>query len=520
MTTSTGNRAALLSVSDRTGLESFARVLQSLGYTLLTTSGTAKFLTSVGIPSMLVEEYTGQKEILDGRVKTLHPKIHAGLLARRDDAAHMKQLSDEGIMPIEVAAVNLYPFVQNLSTGNAQTPERMIEFVDVGGPTMIRAAAKNHASVYPVIDPSDYARVAEVLQGKSDGQAAFALRRALAVKVFTQLAYDSLEIAKYFSSVGQEEAFPAINGVVLQREQALRYGENPHQQALFYRAVGAPARQWNQVHGKELSYNNLLDFDAALRVIKGFPTQTPTAIIMKHLNPCGAATADTLLVALKKAKRCDPRSHFGGVIAFNQKVTKEVAEDVKEDFAEIVIAPDFEDAALVVLQRSKNLRIMTFNPAEQRGAELRCAAGGYLMQQGDESVSTVSELEVVSNRKPTAQELRDLQFAWMLCSHVKSNAISVAKDGMLIAVGAGQMSRVDSVELALAKAKRHEHDLQGAVAASDAFFPFTDSLETLAAQGVTAVIAPSGAKRDADVVETANRLNIGLIFAPDRHFRH
>ncbi|MBN8550815.1 MAG: bifunctional phosphoribosylaminoimidazolecarboxamide formyltransferase/IMP cyclohydrolase [Deltaproteobacteria bacterium] len=520
MTSGNGKRAALLSVSDRTGLEEFARALDSLGYVLLTTSGTAKFLTSVGITSMLVEEYTGQKEILDGRVKTLHPKIHAGLLARRDDAAHMKQLSDEGIMPIDVAAVNLYPFVQNLTTANADNPARMIEFVDVGGPTMIRAAAKNHASVFPVIDPADYARVAEMLRNKVSVEESLALRRALAVKVFTQLAYDSLEIAKYFSSVGQQEAFPPIHGVVLERQQGLRYGENPHQQALFYKAVGSPESRWKQLHGKELSYNNLLDFDAALRVIKEFPSSTATAVIMKHLNPCGAAIADSLQDALKKAKRCDPRSHFGGVIAFNQTVSAAVAEDVKEDFAEIVIAPAFDDAALAILQRSKNLRIMTYDAAEGRGPEIRRAAGGYLLQRGDEGVSNVASLEVVSKRAPTAQELKDLQFAWMLCSHVKSNAITIAKEGMLVGVGAGQMSRVDSVELALAKAKRHEHDLQGAVAASDAFFPFTDSVETLAAQGITAVIAPSGAKRDSDVVETANRLNVALVFAPDRHFRH
>lgn len=511
-------KAALLSVSDRTGLEGFARTLQELGYVLLTTSGTAKFLSSVGIKSTLVEEYTGQKEILDGRVKTLHPKIHAGLLARRDDPNHMRQLEEDGILPIEVAAVNLYPFVQNLTSENAADPSRMIEFVDVGGPTMIRAAAKNHASVYPVIDPADYDRVAQALH-RGASEEGKSLRRDLAVKVFTQLAFDSLEIAKYFSAVGTEEKFPSVHGIVLQKTQSLRYGENPHQDGVFYTAVGAPEREWKQLHGKELSYNNLLDFDAALRIIAGFPSAVPTAVIIKHLNPCGAAMGSSLLEALRKAKRCDPRSHFGGIIAFNGKVDGDVAQEVKEDFAEVVIAPSYSSEALEILQRSKNLRIMTSGTPASR-LEFRAAAGGFLVQEPDAEISEVATLDVVSSRRPTEQEVKDLQFAWMLCSHVKSNAITLAKDGLLVGVGAGQMSRVDSVELAIAKAKRHEHDLRGAVAASDAFFPFTDSIETLAAQGVTAVIAPSGAKRDADVVVTANRVNISLVFAQDRHFRH
>lgn len=515
----TNIKAALLSVSDRTGLESFARDLQSLGFTLLTTSGTAKALSAAGISSVSIEEYTGQKEILDGRVKTLHPKIHAGLLARRDDATHMRQLTEDGILPIEVAAVNLYPFVQNLSSDKARDPLRMIELVDVGGPTMIRAAAKNHAAVYPVIDPADYDRVLAALKARDSGDS-LTLRRELAVKVFTQLAYDNLEIAKYFSGLGSEAGFSSVSGIVLQQEQSLRYGENPHQKAVYYRAVGAPMRDWKQLHGKELSYNNLLDFDAAIRMMRMLPDDVPAAVIIKHLNPCGAAAGSSLLDALKKAKRCDPRSHFGGIIAFNSTVDRSVAEDVKEDFAEIVVAPGYEEDALEVLQRSKNLRIMTVNISDPGSYELRSSAGGYLVQQGDNEVSHLEELEVVSSRPPTPQELKDLQFAWLMCAHVKSNAITLAKDGMLIAVGAGQMSRIDSVELALAKAKRHEHDLKGAVAASDAFFPFTDSVETLAAHGITAIVAPSGAKRDADVVATANRLNVTLLFAPDRHFRH
>ncbi len=512
-------KAALLSVSDRTGLEDFARGLTALGYTLLTTSGTAKVLTAAGIKSLPIEEYTGQKEILDGRVKTLHPKIHAGLLARRDDPSHMQQLADEGILPIDIAAVNLYPFVKNVTSERAKDNKQMIELVDVGGPTMIRAAAKNHQGVFPIIDPLDYPHVLQALRA-NDAESCFAFRRELAVKVFTQLAYDNLEIAKYFSGLSSSDGFPNINGVVLQREQELRYGENPQQKALYYRAVGAPPRDWQQFHGKELSYNNLLDFDAAMRIIRMFPESTAAAVIIKHLNPCGAAVGGSLLEALKKAKRCDPRSHFGGIIAFNQRVDSDVAEDVKEDFAEIVIAPSYDDAALAVLKKSKNLRIMTFATLAPAITELRSSAGGYLAQERDNQISQVQGLEVVSTRQPSAQELRDLQFAWMLCSHVKSNAITIAKDGMLIGVGAGQMSRIDSVDLALAKAKRHEHDLKGAVAASDAFFPFTDSVESLAGHGITTIVAPSGSKRDADVIASANRVNVSLVFAPDRHFRH
>ncbi|MBX7143809.1 MAG: bifunctional phosphoribosylaminoimidazolecarboxamide formyltransferase/IMP cyclohydrolase [Oligoflexia bacterium] len=517
-------RAALLSVSDRTGLEAFARGLQSLGYVLLTTSGTAKFLAGVGIATVAIEEYTGQKEILDGRVKTLHPKIHAGLLARRDDVAHMRQIESDGILPIDIAAVNLYPFVKNLSGSNASDPEHMIEFVDVGGPTMIRAAAKNHASVYPVIDPADYPAVLEVLAGRASKQVSeLEFRRALAVKVFTQLGYDSLEIARYFSSSGKvtdQSALSPISGVVLQKAQELRYGENPHQQAAFYTAVGATELPWKQLHGKELSYNNLLDFDAIVRIIQEFPQTQPAVVIVKHLNPCGAAVAATSEEALKMAKRCDPRSHFGGIIAFNQVVDEQSALGVKEDFAEIVVAPGFEPRALELLQKNKNIRLLQADLKSRTQFEFRTAAGGYLIQQRDQSASDISSLEVMSDRKPSKQELADLQLAWRLCSHVKSNAIVIVNQGLLIGVGAGQMSRIDSVELAIAKARKHGHTLNGAVAASDAFFPFTDSLETLAGVGVQAVVAPAGAKRDEDVVQMAKQLGISLIFAKDRHFRH
>jgi phosphoribosylaminoimidazolecarboxamide formyltransferase/IMP cyclohydrolase len=514
-------KAALLSVSDRTGLEAFAQELVKLGYVLLTTSGTAKFLSGVGINSTPIEEYTGQKEILDGRVKTLHPRIHAGLLARRDDAAHMRQLEVDSILPIEIAAVNLYPFTKNLKTAEAQDPEHMIEFVDVGGPTMIRAAAKNHASVYPVIDPADYLAVLTMLHNQN-AEEQLRFRRGLAVKVFTHLAHDNLEIARYFAAVDAPNGseLGPIRGEVLLKTQEMRYGENPHQQAALYRPFESGPQSWRQLQGKELSYNNMLDFDAVVRLIQEFPKSAPAAVIVKHLNPCGAAIGASAASALQKAKCCDPRSHFGGIIAFNCSVDQEAALGVKEDFAEIVVAPHFEAAALDVLGKNKNLRLLEVDMTQRLALESRSILGGVLLQQRDPGASGVQELAVMTGRRPSAQEYADLEVAWRLCAHVKSNAIVLVNNGLLIGVGAGQMSRVDSVELALHKARLHGHNLEGAVAASDAFFPFTDSVETLAEAGIKAIIAPKGAKRDEDVVAAAEARNVSLVFALTRHFRH
>jgi len=529
------SKAALISVSDRTGLTPLARALERAGYTLLTTSGTTKFLSAEGVATTPIEGYTGQREILDGRVKTLHPKIHGGLLARRDDPKHMAELATEGIQPIDLAVINLYPFVQNLAGDAAGDPLKMIELVDVGGPTMLRAAAKNFKSVLAVIDPTDYPDVIAFLEtGVVPGGVVADWRRALAVKVFKTLAAYDLEIAKYFATV----SFPAtgapvvdataaglgpIAGCVLERAQALRYGENPHQRAALYRPVGGAARAdapWEQLGGKELSYNNLLDFDATVRMVASLPRDRAGAVIVKHLNPCGAALAPTPLEALRRAKQGDPRSHFGGIIGFNRSVTIDVAEAIKEDFAEIVLAPDFAADALALLQRNKNLRLLRIQPGAERGFEWRSVGGGYLLQTEDRVGDELSVAEVVSKRAPTATERRDLEFAWTFCAHVKSNAIVVVKGEMLLGVGAGQMSRIDSVELALSKARLHDHDVRGAVAASDAFFPFPDGLETLVRAGVSAVVAPGGAKRDGDVVAAADTANVALVRASERHFRH
>lgn len=531
-------KAALISVSDKTDLIPFAQKLVSLGFILLATSGSRKYLEENKVPVESIESYTAQKEILDGRVKTLHPKIHAGLLARRDNPEHMKQLEEDGIYPIEVAIINLYPFTQNLFSDAAKDPSRMIELVDIGGPTMIRASSKNFSGVLPVVDPKDYTEIAQNLEKyKEVSKTPLEFRRKLAVKVFTFTANYDLHIAQYFSNVSFEGVekqsegkvdsstgyqLGPVSGAVLVKEQGLRYGENPHQQASFYRSADEAGKEplFEQLQGKELSYNNLLDYDAALRMAQSFPSNKTAAVIIKHLNPCGAATSPSVSEAILNAKKCDPRSHFGGVIAVNQTMTAEAAENIAGDFAEIVIAPDYDRGALEILSSSKNLRVLRCSMKPVGTYELRSIQAGYLIQGLDRNVSDVHEAESASQRKPTDNEYKDLEFAWTMCSHVKSNAIVLVKDGLLVAVGAGQMSRVDSAELAVSKAKAHGHDLQGAVAASDAFFPFPDSVEFLAKSGVTAIIAPSGAKRDADVVEVCKKLGIALLFAKDRHFRH
>lgn len=512
-------RAALLSVTDKTGLKEFAITLQKAGLDLLATSGTKSYLQGEGIKTVSIEEYTAQKEILDGRVKTLHPRIHAGLLAKRDNQNHVSELVDNDIYSIEVAVINLYPFVQTLQANKDAPLEKMVEYIDIGGPTMIRAAAKNCKYVVPVIDPADYPRLASYYEkGEVVPQD---MRVELARKVFTFIANYDLEIARYLSrQTGEQDDFAPVEGLVLKKQQSLRYGENPHQTAAFYRASSEGAPSWKQLNGKELSYNNLLDFDAALKMIRSFPQSSKTAVIIKHLNPCGAATAPTLLAALKNAKKGDPRSHFGGVLAFNSEVTAEVAEEVRGDFAEIVLAPSFASDALELLRKNKNLRVIEVPLEATSTLEIRAVEGGYLLQEGDSGATLPAEITSATSRTLTEQEQRDIRFAWTLCAHVKSNAIVLVKDEMILGTGAGQMSRIDSVELALSKAARHGHDTKGAVCASDAFFPFPDSVETLAAQGVTCIVSPSGAKRDEEVLQVAEKAGISFVFADKRHFRH
>jgi phosphoribosylaminoimidazolecarboxamide formyltransferase/IMP cyclohydrolase len=524
-------KMALMSVSDRTGLVELAEALNKAGYTLLATSGTGKALQEAKLPYTSVESYTGLAELLDGRVKTLHPKIHAGVLARRDDPSHLAQLSAADIALIDLVVVNLYPFTKYLESERAQNPDEMIELVDVGGPTMIRAAAKNHKFVLPLIDPADYSEVVSLLaQAKSSANPfPLSFRRAMAAKVFKALSAYDAAIGSYFASVDSGEitgeVVPHTVSVTLTKSAELRYGENPHQQASIYNTASSnlpllSGPQWKQLGGKELSYNNMLDLDAALRLLADLPKERTAVAILKHLNPCGVALADSVVEAIERAKECDPRSHFGGILLANREVDQAAALEIRGDFAEIVIAPSFSHEALVTLQTSKNLRILQVNPAVLAGYELRTVAGAVLIQQPDITRSTVASAQRVSDRVATDDELADLDLAWRIVGHVKSNAIVLVRGGLLIGVGAGQMSRIDSIELAIRKAKAHGHLLSGAVAASDAFFPFPDSIEALAAEGISCVISPAGARRDDDVSATASAKNVSLFFASDRHFRH
>lgn len=520
-------RAALLSVSNRAGLESFSRGLLDLGFELLATSGTGAALKEAGIAFTAIESYTGQEEILDGRVKTLHPKIHAGLLAKRSDPAHREELERRGILAIDVAAVNLYPFVKNLDKDAAKNPAAMIELVDVGGPAMLRASAKNFSSVYVVIDPNDYDATLKNL--KEEGGAALQFRKDLAVKVFSETAAYDLEIAKYFSGVHSEGSTliapppanePGVSGLVGIKAQELRYGENPNQSAAFYLRSGVSAPGWTLLNGKELSYNNLLDLDASLALMRIFSGDKPFAAIIKHLNPCGAAYGKSPRDALISAKKSDPRSHFGGIIVFNRELDAESAEEVRGDFAEIVAAPGFSSEALSILKTSKNLRVILAHKDIKPAEEWRSAAGGFVKQSPDLIISSVRDAKLAAGRAVNESLMADLELAWKLCARTKSNAITIVKDGVLLGSGAGQMSRIDSVELAISKARRHGHDLRGAAAASDAFFPFADNIEALAEAGVAAVVAPSGAKRDPEVAAAAEAKGVSLYFAQDRHFYH
>jgi len=519
-------KAALISVTDKSGIVEFAQGLISLGYTILSSSGTASLLKEHGLAVTLVEEYTGQAEILDGRVKTLHPKIHAGILAKRSDENHIAELERGEILPIELVVVNLYPFLEKVIGPDGCDPVAMVNFIDIGGPAMLRGAAKNHQGVLPVIDPNDYE---DIVAHLSKGEVPIELRRKLASKVFTTLANYDLQIGSYYAraaeseeNLGSVDYLGPTSGLVLSRVQELRYGENPHQKAHLYRDVQNLNKEvsWQQLQGKSLSYNNLLDFDAALRVIRDLKN-SQTAVIIKHLNPCGVGRGSDLLSALQKAKKGDPRSHFGGVVAFSHEVTKEVASELTEGFVEIVLAPSYSEEALTSFSKRKNIRVIKVAlDAVEPGYEIRVIQDGVLIQERDRSIVSPRQGKVVSKRQPSEQEWKALELAWTVCSHVKSNAIVAASPDMVLGVGAGQMSRVDSAELLVSRAKLHGNSLAGGVAASDAFFPFPDSAEYLIGAGVTSIVAPNGATRDDEVIKAVDALNASLIFVGERHFRH
>jgi phosphoribosylaminoimidazolecarboxamide formyltransferase/IMP cyclohydrolase len=515
---------ALLSVSDKEGLVEFGRNLADLGVKILSTGGTGRTLKEAGIPYTPVSEHTGFPEILNGRVKTLHPRIHSGILARHDDPEHQQTLLSHEIPPIGLVVVNLYPFSQTIQKEGV-TLEEAIENIDIGGPTMVRAAAKNHAHITIVVDPADYSEVVAELKA-NEGETSAETRWNLARKAFHHTAAYDAAISGYFEKMSsKEEGLPPVFNLSLVRQSELRYGENPHQRAALYRPqfhppIGIVAAK--QLHGKQLSFNNYLDLHGAWGLIHEFE-KTACAII-KHTNPCGAALGDTPLQAYEKALSCDPVSAFGSIVAFNREVDEATAEEMSKLFVEAVIAPGYENQALEVLSRKKNIRIMetagktgSAVSKPHTGFDLKRISGGVLLQDRDSYFINPEDLKTVTDRRPTPEELGDLLFGWVVCKHVKSNAIVFVKDEKTVGVGAGQMSRVDSARIAGEKARS---SLEGAIMASDAFFPFRDGLDQAADYGIRAVIQPGGSVRDEEVIAAANEHGIAMVFTGIRHFKH
>ncbi|HYU23180.1 MAG TPA: bifunctional phosphoribosylaminoimidazolecarboxamide formyltransferase/IMP cyclohydrolase [Candidatus Dormibacteraeota bacterium] len=518
---------ALISVFDKTGVVEFAKRLAAQKIEILSTGGTAKLLREAGIAVRDVSDFTGWPEMLGGRVKTLHPKVHGGLLFRRGHTEDEKQAGEYGIAPIDLVAVNLYPFEATAAKAGLTATE-LIENIDIGGPTMLRSAAKNFESVTVVTDAADFERVASQIE--SAGETTLATRLELARKVFARTSrYDGMiatELERLSAGSGRvaleaKAVLPEFVHIVLRRQQELRYGENPHQAAALYvPAERAPEglAAAKQLQGKELSYNNLVDLEAARSLAAKF--KNPAAVIIKHNNPCGAAERETLIDAYLKALACDPVSAFGGVLAFNRAVDTAAAEEVARLFVECIAAPGFADRAKEIFAAKKNLRLLEL-PAggldPQRELQLKRILGGMLVQQPDLGEIKDDDLRMVTKRAPTAEEIHTMRFAWKVAKHVKSNAIVFAKDGATLGVGAGQMSRVDSVRIAVMKA---QSSLAGTVVASDAFFPFADGVEEAAKAGATAVIQPGGSVRDAEVIAAADRLSLAMVFTGMRHFLH
>ena len=518
-------RQALISLSDKRGALEFARGLAAQGVKLLSTGGTAKLLRDAGLAVTEIGDYTGFPEMLDGRVKTLHPKVHGGLLARRDSPEHMAALEAHGIGRIDLLVVNLYPFQQTVSRLDC-TLEDAIENIDIGGPAMLRAAAKNHSGVAVVVDPKDYRKVLGEI--REHGVVGDATRFELARKVFAHTAQYDGAIANWLGGVkadGTRDAFPPTLTLQFERVQAMRYGENPHQGAAFYRDA-APATgtlaHYRQLQGKELSYNNIADSDAAWECVKSF--DGAACVIVKHANPCGVAIGTSTLDAYRRAFSTDPVSAFGGIIAFNRAVDAATLEAVAAQFVEVLIAPGYTEDALAVVAQKKNVRVLEI-PLPPAGAttgqlDFKRVGGGLLVQTGDSRNVASSELRVVTKRAPTSSQIADLMFAWRVAKFVKSNAIVYCGGGMTLGVGAGQMSRVDSTRIAASKAANAKLDLAGSVVASDAFFPFRDGLDVVADQGAAAVIQPGGSVRDDEVIAAADERDIAMVFTGIRHFRH
>ncbi len=505
---------AVVSVSDKANLVEFAKRLKALNIDIYSTGGTKKALEDSGVKVHKVSEMTGYPEILDGRVKTLHPVVHGGILARRDKPAHMEELAKNGIEPIDMVVINLYPFVQTVSKANV-TLEDALENIDIGGPTMIRAAAKNFPSVLVIVDPKDYDMIADKL---AKGEISLEDRRKLAQKAFQHVAMYDTAISQYLKG---ETVFTDDMTVAMKKVSDLRYGENPHQKAALYReqAVGrndAGITSATQLHGPELSFNNFLDIEAAWSTACDF--DGPTVAVIKHTNPCGLCTNDDLVEAYKRALAGDPISAFGGIVAINRTVTMALATELDKMHYDVLIAAEFDMDALNLLKRKKNMRILTLPlPKHQRGLDFRPISGGFLVQEADYFTEGEFKPRTVSKRAPTDKELKDMLYAWKIIKHIKSNAIALAKDNTMLGMGAGQPNRVVSVELSLQKAGEAA---QGSVLASDAMIPFPDTVEVAAKGGATAVIQTGGSIRDEEVIATADKYNMAMVFTGIRHFRH
>ncbi len=504
-------KRALISVSNKDGVVEFAQGLEQLGYEIISTGGTYQTLADAGVKVMKVADITGFPEILDGRVKTLHPKIHGGILARRIPD-HLQQLSANQIDPIDIVAVNLYPFRETVSKPGV-TVEEAIENIDIGGPSMVRSAAKNHEDVIIVVKPEFYSLVLEELH--KSGTVSQEMRLKLALEAFSHTAaYDAM-ISSYLAKLTGDSFLDNMT-IAGEKVYDLRYGENPHQKACFYRTMtpGASLGDARVLNGKELSYNNIIDVQAAWALVKEF--EQNACVIIKHTNPCGTAIADTLAEAYDKALNADPVSAYGGIIAFNRQVDVVTARKAAQTFMECIIAPGYDEEALAIFQAKKNLRVLEMEISSAAELQVKSVEGGFVIQESDQGTVTAADLQVVTEKAPTEKEITDLLFAWKIVKHVKSNAIVTAKDGVSIGVGAGQMNRVGSAGIALTDTEKN----QGAVLASDAYFPFKDTVELAAAKGITAIIQPGGSIRDQESIDACNQYGIAMVFTGMRHFKH
>jgi phosphoribosylaminoimidazolecarboxamide formyltransferase/IMP cyclohydrolase len=512
-------RRALLSVSDKTGIVEFARGLADLGVEIVSTGGTAGVLADAGIPHRSITDFTGFPEIMDGRVKTLHPKLYAGLLAVRDDESHLSAARDAEVEMVDLVCVNLYPFEQTVARRGVADSE-VIENIDIGGPTMIRAAAKNFAFAAPVVSPASYDAILDELRA-SERMLSLATRESLAAEAFAYTARYDTAITRWFSEKRGDD-FPQLFVRAFEKVTDLSYGENPHQRAAYYAQVGSPTHLLSNVRqlgGKPLSFNNLLDLNGSRLLVREF--QAPACVIVKHNNPCGVATGDTSVEAYERAFECDPMSAFGGVVCLNRPVDKELAEALVKQFIEVLFAPGYSEEALEVLSVKRNMRVLQDDenlPLHLAEPDLKQVVGGLLVQDRDLDTQERAEMTVATRRQPTDQEWSELLFAWRVCKHVRSNAIVLAKDNASVGIGAGQMSRVDSVRIAVEKAR--EGSLSGAVLASDAFFPFADGPQLAVDAGVTAIIQPGGSIRDDEVIAAADEAGVAMVFTSRRHFKH